>query len=699
MILIDLTSLLDSELQIGSAVARKRSEVPYDLTVVDKDEIAKRHYTNIPDALSFHAGSSSTRINTAQEQLSIRGSNAFQKGTIRFLVNGNAHNFDIFNITPWSTLPVVLQATERIEVARGPVPFYGRNAVSGAINVEMQKDAESTGASVELTYGSFSRSGLEGSFQTKIGKVSLVSAVSIRQVDNSFGFDDQHGDDKSAGTLLPEDQFNHYLTRKDAVNNYQGVNAYQGAYIDMGDDESITAYVGAGLAPNLVVRLPDRICKTWVEQNTVYGGANYKFDNDTLGTKHRLAVYGTSNSVDFVKNGTSDSKHFGETNPEYAAYSAMGYQTPSYDRRDINVELATTFTHGEKNTISFIPGVRGTQIDHTNFFGSSSLSDMDPTGAVNIDTSNPLFLEEQFVVQASQHLSEKLGLSADMRVDNAYKSGLNVGGLLSATYSHSKAVNFRVSSAFMERPPEVEEIDAGLKLYLGSSSKNGEYLDNQDLNSESAMIFDVGILGETERVSYSATAYFNQRNNVIEMNYLGVVSDPMGKSVPRYQFENAYDSNLVGANAEMQVSAGRFNIQSGLTLQKVVNVDSKLPANTNGRYGSDFLSPVQVFAGSTYTLGNFRIGVQGKFVASHTWSWPGWKSASDTAPAQEKAKDKDVNAYYPIDASLDYKHPGSGVDVFVRAKNLVNTQYNAWRFDKSDNYTGLEVFAGAKYTY
>src|SRR5690606_8455246 len=72
---------------------------------------------------------------------------------------------------------------ERVEVLRGPQgTIQGRNATGGAVNVYSKPPTDSTEGEVALTFGNYSRRGINGFFNTPLSDqvMARVSVQSIR---------------------------------------------------------------------------------------------------------------------------------------------------------------------------------------------------------------------------------------------------------------------------------------------------------------------------------------------------------------------------------------------------------------------------------------------------------------------------------------------------------------------------------------
>ena len=137
----------------SSRVPLSLKDIARDVTVIEKDEIAKAPVNTIEDLLSYASGLDMRQrgANGVQGDISIRGG-SFEQTLI--LIDGikvtdpqtGHHNLD---------LPVSLSEIERVEILKGSASkLYGPNAMSGIINIITNQDEKLSG-SFEATAGDF----------------------------------------------------------------------------------------------------------------------------------------------------------------------------------------------------------------------------------------------------------------------------------------------------------------------------------------------------------------------------------------------------------------------------------------------------------------------------------------------------------------------------------------------------------------
>lgn len=687
-----LEDLLETEVDIASAAGTKRRDLPYDITVISAKEIAQNHYLHLADSLSLHSGFSQTIINPAQSQLTIRGNNAFQKGTVAFLINGHQKNFDIYNITPWASLPVLMPLVDRVEVIQGAVPFYGRNATSGALNVVMKKEVTEDFASIEYLTGTFARNRVFGGFGHRFDNgVSLLAGIQHHSVDSSFNFNDQYGADKAAGVLNDTDH-SAYLTNENNE-NFLNQTSFYGALHKKSEAGSAHFYAGGALTPNAALRLPDRICLTWIDTFTHYEGAELNFSGQSFGMKsnHRLSLNSSTNRVRFIRNGSAadSSSFFNRSNPSHDVFDELGYRQPSYRRTVMNANYAWSLHHGADGTNSIMirPGVSWTQLEQENFFGGATY----PSGTATAQHRDLNFATAGISLQVRQGITERLRANLDLRMDENYLVGLTYGALGALNYAVGQKHSVRVAVSMMTRPPDVEELNSQLQLYLGSSSKTGQYFDNPDLKPERNLTAEVGFVGEIAgALQYQATAYYSKRDEIIELEFRGT-STASTSAVPRYRFQNANSLQVVGGRVETTLAMGALELRSGISAESIIHADGHLANAPLGRYGDNYLPPLQGFGQLQYGLGNWLFAANVRWVLAHEWLWPSYQAGSETLGVRRVRSQAPIGlrAEYVIS---DFAWPAR---FFVMARNILDARVNAWRHDKAGNYAAREILAGA----
>ncbi|MDP8214719.1 MAG: TonB-dependent receptor plug domain-containing protein [Candidatus Euphemobacter frigidus] len=130
------------------------TQAPASVSVITAEEIRPSGLTNIPDILRRLAGVDVMELSPGDIQVGIRGLNATISNKILVMINGRSVYMDFYGTTMWSTLPVLLEEIERIEVVRGPgSALYGANAFCGVINIITKDPRELAGTHLSGSAG------------------------------------------------------------------------------------------------------------------------------------------------------------------------------------------------------------------------------------------------------------------------------------------------------------------------------------------------------------------------------------------------------------------------------------------------------------------------------------------------------------------------------------------------------------------
>lgn len=109
---------------------------PSTVTILTDEDIRLSGATDVPDLLRQVVGVDVMSMAAGQPEISIRGFNRELNNKVLVLIDGRTVYWDFIGTTQWSTLPIVLEEIQRIEVIRGPgSAVYGANAVTGLVNI------------------------------------------------------------------------------------------------------------------------------------------------------------------------------------------------------------------------------------------------------------------------------------------------------------------------------------------------------------------------------------------------------------------------------------------------------------------------------------------------------------------------------------------------------------------------------------
>ncbi|NTU43815.1 MAG: TonB-dependent receptor, partial [Nitrospirales bacterium] len=151
----DVAASLDEIVVSATKTEKSLADVPASVTVVTKEDLKKKNYVNLNEALETIAGVFSYEgrgIATTSPVVNLRWFHGHMRTLI--MVNGQPISPNLYGmaLVHWSAIPV--DDVERIEVVRGPSSaLYGGDAVGGVINI-ITKCPEKFEATVRTGYGS-----------------------------------------------------------------------------------------------------------------------------------------------------------------------------------------------------------------------------------------------------------------------------------------------------------------------------------------------------------------------------------------------------------------------------------------------------------------------------------------------------------------------------------------------------------------
>ncbi len=133
---------------------QKKRELTVSADVIPADELDKKNYTNLKDALQFVPG-----VNMVEDQVSIRGSSGYSRGAgTRVLVAIDGIPFytgDTGEII-WEILPV--NEIQKVEVIKGAASsLYGSSALGGVINIITKGISQQPQTYVKLLGGAYDK--------------------------------------------------------------------------------------------------------------------------------------------------------------------------------------------------------------------------------------------------------------------------------------------------------------------------------------------------------------------------------------------------------------------------------------------------------------------------------------------------------------------------------------------------------------
>lgn len=151
---LDLEQLMEIQVTSVAGVARPLQDTPAALYVITAEDIRRRGYRTIPDALRMVPGMNVAQVTSSIWAISARGFNDRFSTKLLVLIDGRAVYNNLFSGVYWDVQDLVLEDVDRIEVIRGPgATLWGANAVNGVINIVTKRARRTQGALVSAGGG------------------------------------------------------------------------------------------------------------------------------------------------------------------------------------------------------------------------------------------------------------------------------------------------------------------------------------------------------------------------------------------------------------------------------------------------------------------------------------------------------------------------------------------------------------------
>ena len=133
---------------------QRASDVPASMEIITADQIRRSGARDIPGILRHVAGVDVLQTTNDHGDASVRGYNQPFSPRLLVLVDGRQVYADYYGFTPWSTIPIELEAIRQIEIVRGPnTALFGFNAVAGVVNIITYDALDDVPSSASITAG------------------------------------------------------------------------------------------------------------------------------------------------------------------------------------------------------------------------------------------------------------------------------------------------------------------------------------------------------------------------------------------------------------------------------------------------------------------------------------------------------------------------------------------------------------------
>ena len=160
----DLTELgIEQLMNIEVTSVSKRQgpllEAAAAIFVITQEDIRRRGFTRIPEALRMVPGLQVARIDGNKWAITARGFDAQFSDKLLVLIDGRTVYNPLFSGVDWDVQDVPPEDIERIEVISGPgATLWGANAINGVINIITKQAGETQGLFLDVAGGNLQQS-------------------------------------------------------------------------------------------------------------------------------------------------------------------------------------------------------------------------------------------------------------------------------------------------------------------------------------------------------------------------------------------------------------------------------------------------------------------------------------------------------------------------------------------------------------
>ena len=553
------------------------SEVPASVSVVTKEDIAKRNVQSVDSALDLVPGLYDKHAKPLDTTSSVvlRGIPDQKRNLV--LLDGQPMNDAYTGVVNWNGM--LPENIEKIEVARGPFSsLYGGNAMGGVVNI-FTKMPEKRDITVQGGLGSDGYRTVYGSYGDKLFNRLSVFA--------SYGYQGSDGYPTSLVVKTPTTPgTGTSVTGAQPTTTPQGVPAFL-----IGDAGDNNYFRDSGIL-KLAYDLTDNSKATFSFNRNQYGygyddpnnllkdsSGNSFWSGNAIFNKNRFSVspsnflpgeggvtqnvynagYETglfSNSILKVTCGYIDNTSNWYTTPgSTAQVTGLGAgtknQTPS---QAFTSDLQLTLPIGEKNTLIFGGGYR---YDHANTqgFNLKNWQDTDSLGAMNYESGgkdNIYSIYGQDEIAILENLKAYLGLRGDWwqtydgmvnqlgaagtPTEYPSRGAFDASPKASLVYTPFEKTTLRGSVGTAFRPPNVYE------LYRTWSLSGTTYASNPFLDPEKSFSWDLGVEQRIWDSAVVKASYFS--NRLHDLIYLQTITPTLK------QYENATTAETNGVEVE-----------------------------------------------------------------------------------------------------------------------------------------------------
>ncbi len=142
-----------------SRLEQPKSESPSAVTVINREMIKASGVRHIADIFRFVPGFIVGNSSGNSPTVTYHGLGSTYNRQLQVIIDGRSVYIPSFGGIPWTSLPIILEDIERIEITRGPnAASYGANSFLAVINITTREAAQETGVNLSITHSDDQRS-------------------------------------------------------------------------------------------------------------------------------------------------------------------------------------------------------------------------------------------------------------------------------------------------------------------------------------------------------------------------------------------------------------------------------------------------------------------------------------------------------------------------------------------------------------
>lgn len=545
---------------------------------------------HLPGVDVVMSGSNDFNINT-------RGfNNSINRRTL-VLIDGRDPSTPLINLNEWNSASALLNDVAGIEVVRGPgSALYGQNAYNGVVNIRTNAPRDVLGTRVSLTAGEYE------TYRASLRHAGASGALSYK-INVGASHQLNYG-------LVPRVNTAEYSALDAAL---RGANAYDKKAIseaarrpfavvgtarldyDLAENETMTLEGGMTASGNeMYVNQTGRLLVQRVEKPFVRAAYNSEHVSvqalwqrrDIPDALPQLVYNAAARSLEASMTTGVDAQYNNtllDGRLRYIVGAQYEYQDVSSPTDSAGIFKADMTLISPERVSAIFAGAYG-QLEY------KATDAITLVGALRVDGSR--LFETQ--------ISPKLGIVVEPMAGQSFRLTLN-RSFLRPSYTEL----FRRSPAGgpLNLAPIVQTIDsvlaarygAGTQSNLPTASLSRFSVGNPDLTPESALSIELGYRGSlTDRLLFSAEAYYNQRSNLITLPLAGVTYD----LYPAMQKTNS------GNDAANAVGDSILRAQLGATTYNGLAIYEGKPAVVLSSTNVAVVNEYGMEASATYMLTN-----------------------------------------------------------------------------------------------